>query len=90
LNGDESHNSSLVTNSHSQIASGPVVLEGTPASLSKTATKQLGNLQVKIKTSTKVSGTAKTPDGKTEITLSNGEKIITDLYIPTMGLTPNS
>ncbi|TEY71788.1 hypothetical protein BOTCAL_0086g00060 [Botryotinia calthae] len=72
------------------IASGPVVLEGTPASVSKTATKQLENLQVKIKISTKVSGTAKTPDGKTEITLSNGKKIITDLYIPTMGLIPNS
>ncbi|KAF5868648.1 putative amid-like mitochondrial oxidoreductase protein [Botrytis fragariae] len=72
------------------IASGPVILEGTPASVSKTATKQLENLQVKIKVSTKVSGTAKTPDGKTEITLSNGEKIITDLYIPTMGLIPNS
>ncbi|KAF7934396.1 uncharacterized protein EAE98_000892 [Botrytis deweyae] len=72
------------------IASGPVVLEGTPASVSKTAMKQLENLQVKIKVSTKVSGTAKTPDGKTEITLSNGEKIIVDLYIPTMGIVPNS
>ncbi|KAF7961092.1 hypothetical protein EAE96_000759 [Botrytis aclada] len=72
------------------IASGPVILAGTPASVSKTATKQLESLQVKIKVSTKVSGTAKTPDGKTEITLSNGEKIITDLYIPTMGLVPNS
>lgn len=87
---DASVISSLFTNSHFQIASGPVILEGTPASVSKTATKQLENLQVKIKVSTKVSGTAKTPDGKTEITLSNGEKIITDLYIPTMGLIPNS
>ncbi|KAG4028627.1 hypothetical protein MFRU_020g00660 [Monilinia fructicola] len=72
------------------IASGPTVLEGTPASVSKTATKQLQSLQVKIKVSTKVSGSAKTPDGKYEITLSTGEKIITDLYIPTMGIIPNS
>ncbi|QSZ29505.1 hypothetical protein DSL72_004019 [Monilinia vaccinii-corymbosi] len=72
------------------IASGPTVLEGTPASVSKTATKQLQNLQVNIKVSTKVSGSAMTPEGKYEITLSNGEKIITDLYIPTMGVLPNS
>ncbi|ESZ92491.1 hypothetical protein SBOR_7116 [Sclerotinia borealis F-4128] len=72
------------------IASGPAVLEGTPASVSKTATKQLESLHVNIKVSTKVSGSAKTPDGKYEITLSNGEKIITDLYIPTMGVIPNS
>ncbi|KAJ8066606.1 hypothetical protein OCU04_005653 [Sclerotinia nivalis] len=72
------------------IASGPTILGGTPASVSKTATKQLQNLHVDIMVSTKVSGSAKTPDGKYEITLSNGEKITTDLYIPTMGLVPNS
>ena len=30
------------------------------------------------------------PDGRTELTLSDGQKIVTDLYIPTTGLTPNS
>ncbi|APA09932.1 hypothetical protein SS1G_05812 [Sclerotinia sclerotiorum 1980 UF-70] len=72
------------------IASGPTVLEGTPPSVSKTATKQLQSLQVDIMVSTKVSGSAKTPDGKYELTFSNGKKITTDLYIPSMGLVPNS
>ena len=30
------------------------------------------------------------PDGRTELTLADGQKITTDLYIPTVGLTPNS
>ncbi|CAD6441711.1 ff9f6f31-9a25-4aea-bd11-118fce50221a [Sclerotinia trifoliorum] len=72
------------------VASGPIVLEGTPPSVSKTATKQLQNLHVDIMVSTKVSGSAKTPDGKYELTFSNGKKVTTDLYIPSMGLVPNS
>lgn len=74
----------------SQIASGPNVLEGTPTSVSKTATKLLQNVKVTIKASTKVGETAKLPDGRTELTLSSGEKVITDLYLPTVGLQPNS
>lgn len=66
------------------------MLEGTPASVSKTATKQLQSLNVEIRTSTKISGAETTPEGKTQLTLSNGEQITTDLYLPTAGLTPNS
>lgn len=29
-------------------------------------------------------------DGRTELTLSDGQKITTDLYIPTVGVVPNS
>ncbi|PQE28020.1 amid-like mitochondrial oxidoreductase protein [Rutstroemia sp. NJR-2017a WRK4] len=72
------------------ISSHATVLDGTPASVSKTATKQLQNLSVTIKTSTKVSGSAQTPDGRWELTLSDGSKMTTDLYIPTMGIVPNS
>ncbi|TVY81370.1 Oxidoreductase ptaL [Lachnellula suecica] len=72
------------------IASGAQILEGTPASVTKTATKQLLGLNVTIKASTKVSGSAKMPDGRTELTLSSGEKVVTDLYLPTVGLVPNS
>lgn len=73
-----------------QIASGAHILEDTPASVSKVATKQLSNLNVTIKTLTKVMGSAKMPDGRTELTLSGGERVITDLYLPTVGLMPNS
>lgn len=72
------------------IASGATILEGTPASVSKTATKQLQAVKVNIKLSTKIRGSAKTPDGREELTLSDGSKMKTDLYIPTMGLVPNS
>lgn len=58
--------------------------------MSKTATKQLQAVKVSIKLSTKIRGSAKTPDGKEELTLSDGSKMTTDLYIPTMGLVPNS
>lgn len=72
------------------IASGDHVLEGTPASVSKAATKLLKNVNVDLKLSTKVVGDARLPDGRTELTLSSGEKITTDLYLPTTGLVPNS
>lgn len=72
------------------ISSGAQILEGTPPSVSKTATKQLKALNVTITPSTKISGSATTPDGRTELTLSDGSKITTDLYLPTAGLVPNS
>ncbi|KUJ17524.1 FAD/NAD(P)-binding domain-containing protein [Mollisia scopiformis] len=72
------------------IASGDHVLEGTPASVSKTATNLLKKVNVNLTLSTKVVGDAKMPDGRTELTLSSGQKITTDLYLPTIGLVPNS
>jgi len=73
-----------------QISSGATILEGTPESVSKTAIKQLQTLKVTIKLETKILGSAKMPDGRTELTLSDGQKITTDLYIPTVGVVPNS
>lgn len=59
-------------------------------SLASNATGELKKLGVVIKTGARVAGTTILPDGKTEITLKNGEKIITDLYLPTMGMAPNT
>ncbi|CRK17784.1 hypothetical protein BN1708_003062 [Verticillium longisporum] len=59
-------------------------------SIAAAAEKELFKLGVKIRKSVKATGSTATPDGKTEVTLSNGEKIITDLYLPTTGLIPNS
>ncbi len=73
-----------------QISSGACILEDTPAGVTKAATKKLQELKVTIKLETKIQGTATRTDGKTEITLSDGEKIVTDLYIPAVGVTPNS
>ena len=38
----------------------------------------------------RVIGSAQTSDGQQELTLSSGETLITDMYIPTFGVTPNS
>lgn len=56
----------------------------------KIAAKELGNVKVNITYNTKVKGVAQLPDGRHELSLSNGEKLITDVYIPTMGVIPNS
>jgi NADH dehydrogenase FAD-containing subunit len=66
------------------------VLEGTPASVSRFAAKKLHELKVTVKLETKILGEAKMPDGRTELTLSDGQKIVTDLYLPTVGVSPNS
>ncbi|KAI8625188.1 hypothetical protein F5Y19DRAFT_274788 [Xylariaceae sp. FL1651] len=72
------------------ISSEKTVLQGTPASVSKTAEKQLGTLNVKVRLSTKVQNTAQMADGSQELTLSSGEKLVADMVIPTFGVIPNS
>jgi len=52
--------------------------------------KGLQNLKVDIQLSQKVIGSTPLPNHRTEVSLSSGEKLITDLYIPTTGLVPNS
>lgn len=59
-------------------------------SLASNATSELKKLGVVIKTGARVAGTSKLPDGKTEVTLESGEVIVTDLYLPTMGMAPNT
>lgn len=52
--------------------------------------KHLQGLNVDIKLQTKVKGSATTSDGRQELVLSGGVRLIADLYLPTFGLTPNS
>jgi apoptosis-inducing factor 2 len=73
-----------------QIASGPTVLEGSPANVSKIAMKELQNLKVQVKLQTRVIGSAELPNSQQEITLSDGDPITADMYIPMFGLKPNS
>ncbi|KAI0132465.1 hypothetical protein BJ170DRAFT_248978 [Xylariales sp. AK1849] len=54
------------------------------------AVSELQKLGVTIKYGSRVASTNELPDGKTEVTLKNGEKITTDLYLPTMGMAPNT
>lgn len=54
------------------------------------ALKSLTALDVKLKFNTKVNGTTKLPNGQTEVQLSDRTKLLTDLYVPSFGLVPNS
>ncbi|KUJ06579.1 nucleotide-binding domain-containing protein [Mollisia scopiformis] len=73
------------------IASNPTLLHESPPFISKFATKELHNLNVTLKLGTKItSHTHSTPDNKHHLLLSNNEKLVADLYIPTFGLLPNS
>jgi apoptosis-inducing factor 2 len=58
--------------------------------MSTYVTRELQNLKVNLKLKTKVKTSAQLPNGQYELTLSSGEKLVTDMYIPTFGLMPNS
>lgn len=70
------------------LCSGPQLLDGD--SVGPAATAELLKLGVQIRYDARVAGAKDLPDGKTEITLVNGEAITTDLYLPTMGMKANS
>ncbi|KAK0261268.1 hypothetical protein LTR35_017891 [Friedmanniomyces endolithicus] len=72
------------------IAAGSTVLDDAPASISAYSLKALKNLNVDLKMKAKVTGTVRLPNGRKELTLSSGDKLTTDMYVPTFGLMPNS
>lgn len=69
-----------------------MVLSGTsvPEKIAKNAEKQLVKMGVKIIHETKVTGYNVVGSGKTEVTISPGSTITTDLYLPTTGVRPNT
>ncbi|KAI1308097.1 hypothetical protein F5Y03DRAFT_110990 [Xylaria venustula] len=59
-------------------------------SIASNVATELKKLNVTVRTNARVTNTATLPDGKTEILLENGEKLVTDLYLPTMGMAANT
>ena len=59
-------------------------------SIASNAGAELKKLGVKIQNNAHVTGTVTLPDGKTEISLQSGDKITTDVYLPTIGVIPNT
>ncbi|KAI0799003.1 hypothetical protein GGR55DRAFT_527416 [Xylaria sp. FL0064] len=59
-------------------------------SIASNVATELKRLNVAVRGNARVVSTSTLPDGKTEVVLENGEKISTDLYLPTMGMTPNT
>ncbi|KAI1081634.1 FAD/NAD(P)-binding domain-containing protein [Whalleya microplaca] len=59
-------------------------------SLASTVAAELKKLGVQVREEARVVGSSVLPDGRTEVVLKSGEKIATDLYLPTMGIVPNT
>ncbi|KAL2785908.1 putative apoptosis-inducing factor [Aspergillus keveii] len=70
----------------------PTILPGPnrPPSVPKTAESQLRSLNVDVRLNTKVTIETKLADGTWKITLSTGEDLVVDMYIPTFGVKPNT
>jgi hypothetical protein len=62
-------------------------LEESLEGVCKIATRELQNLNVGIKLQTRVVGSIQLGDGRQGLTLSSGDKLLTDMYIPAFGLT---
>ena len=58
--------------------------------MSETALDQLRALNVDVRLNTEVNAPTQLTDGKQELELAGGEKLLVDLYIPTFGVVPNS
>jgi len=52
--------------------------------------RELVHLGVEIKKAVRSEEVEELDGGKTQVSLSTGEKIVTDLFLPTMGLVPNT
>ena len=61
-----------------------------PPYISKIVENELEKLRVKIVRNARVTNTSLTSSGQTEVTLESGEKVTTDLFLPTFGVIPNS
>lgn len=70
------------------LSGGPSLMDGD--SVGPAAKAELVKLNVQIKFNARVAGSKELPDGRTEISLVNGETIVADLYLPTMGMRANS
>lgn len=70
------------------LSGGPALLDGD--SVGPAARAELEKLRVRVRFDARVAGAKELPDGRTEVTLVSGETIVTDLYLPTMGMQANS
>lgn len=72
------------------VAGGKKLLPILRQSLSDKAQKQLEKNGVKVRFGAKVQSAQETAEGKTEIRLDNGETLTADVYIPAVGVLPNT
>ncbi|KZL80049.1 hypothetical protein CI238_08789 [Colletotrichum incanum] len=72
----------VLLSAHEEVLGGDTIAKGVEA--------EIARLGVQVKSNARVRGSRPLPDGKTEVTLMTGEIIKTDLYLPTMGIVPNT
>ncbi|KAK5115932.1 hypothetical protein LTR62_000388 [Meristemomyces frigidus] len=72
------------------ITSGDKLMPIFTASRAAKTQKMLEKLGVTVVYNTKITGSEELPDGKTEISLSNGSTMTADIYIPAIGVQPNT
>lgn len=73
-----------------QLSESAYILARYPSFMSRFAHSSLLSLHVSIKSSVRVTSSTQSIDGQQNLTLSNGEKLTADMYIPAFGLAPNS
>ncbi|TVY15229.1 Oxidoreductase ptaL [Lachnellula arida] len=67
-----------------------VGFEEAPAQSMETALKLLRDLNISVKLQERVTGANESANGRQEITLSDGEKLVARMYVPAYGLVPNA
>ncbi|CCF42841.1 hypothetical protein CH063_00447 [Colletotrichum higginsianum] len=72
----------ILLSAHKEILGGDTIAKGVE--------NEIVRLGVQVKKNARVRTSRPLPDGKTEVMLVTGETIKTDLYMPTMGLVPNT
>jgi NADH dehydrogenase FAD-containing subunit len=72
------------------ITSDKQLLPGLRPAIAQIAEQKLSALGVKVVYNTRVTDSTQTTDGRTALTLKNGDKLEADLYVPAYGVQPNS
>lgn len=72
------------------ITSGAQLLTDVPAHVAAFSENELKKLHVNVVKSTRIADVSTSGEGETVLSLSNGEKMVVDLYIPTIGTIPNT
>ena len=70
------------------LSSGPEILGGD--TLAGNLEHEITKIGVQVKKNSRVERSKTLENGKTEVVLEDGSKLLTDLYLPTMGLQPNT
>ncbi|KAH8783661.1 hypothetical protein BGZ57DRAFT_885053 [Hyaloscypha finlandica] len=72
------------------ITGGSQLLVGVPPHVAAFSETELKKLHVSLLYSTKITSASTLSSGQTELALSNGSTMAVDLYLPTIGLLPNT